>query len=383
MAIYLDYNSTTPIDPRVLDRMIDVYKNHPGNADSRTHDFGEDARKIVEQARGEVATLLGVKSDEIFFTSGATESNNLAILGLREYAESTGKKHIITTSIEHHSVLNVLKFMEEQGFDITYVDPDQSGRVNAKKVLSYVRGDTLLVSVMHVNNETGIIQPVEEIGEALNRIGVLFHVDATQSCGKLVEEIRNLKYDMLSLSAHKFRGPQGIGALVLRRKNYKLPPVKPIMFGGQQEHNIRPGTTPVALVAGMGLACKYATDEYKQIRESNIIIKNEILKILDDSKLHYEINGDLNFCIENTINIYIDGVVSEALMLSTKQYCALSNGSACTSKSYSPSYVLKAMRIPINKIENSVRISWGDAISLSNISPNFKQIIATAKMLAV
>ena len=193
MAIYLDYNSTTPIHPRVLDRMIDVYKNHPGNADSRTHDFGEDARQIVEQARGEVATLLGVKSDEIFFASGATESNNLAILGLREYAESTGKKHIVTTSIEHHSVLNVLKFMEKQGFDITYVDPEQSGRVNAKKVLSYVRSDTLLVSVMHVNNETGIIQPVEEIGEALNRIGVLFHVDATQSCGKLVEEIRNLK----------------------------------------------------------------------------------------------------------------------------------------------------------------------------------------------
>ena len=221
MAVYLDYNATTPIDPRVLDVMIDVYRNSPGNADSRTHTYGDNARSITETARKQVADLLKAKSDEVFFTSGATESNNIAIQGLRDYAEKSGKRHIITTSIEHHAVLNTMKFMATQGFDVEFIDPDQTGRIDADVLLSKVRQDTLLVSVMHVNNETGIIQPVEKIGVELEKKGVLFHVDATQSCGKLVEELQNLKYDMLSLSAHKFRGPQGIGALVLKKKKYR------------------------------------------------------------------------------------------------------------------------------------------------------------------
>ena len=221
MAVYLDYNATTPIDPRVLDVMIDVYRNSPGNADSRTHTYGDNARSITETARKQVADLLKAKSDEVFFTSGATESNNIAIQGLRDYAEKSGKRHIITTSIEHHAVLNTMKFMATQGFDVEFIDPDQTGRIDADVLLSKVRQDTLLVSVMHVNNETGIIQPVEKIGVELEKKGVLFHVDATQSCGKLVEELQNLKYDMLSLSAHKFRGPQGIGGLVLKKKKYR------------------------------------------------------------------------------------------------------------------------------------------------------------------
>ena len=218
MSVYLDYNATTPIDSRVLDVMIDVYKNHPGNADSRTHDFGENARQIVENARKQVANLLGVNSTEVFFTSGATESNNIAILGLQQYAEATGKKHIITTSIEHKAVLNTVKYLESKGFRVDYVKPDIFGRVSKKEILDLIREDTLLVSIMHVNNETGIIQPVLEIGNELEEKKVLFHIDATQSCGKLVKEIRDLKYDMLSISAHKFNGPQGIGSLVLRRK---------------------------------------------------------------------------------------------------------------------------------------------------------------------
>jgi len=229
MSIYLDYNATTPIDPRVLDKMIQIYREVPGNPDSRTHDFGDAARKEVELARGKVASLLGVKKDEVFFTSGATESNNIAIQGLREYAISSGKKHIITTSVEHKAVLETAKSLEKEGFEIDVVSPNETGAINAADVLNKVRNDTLLVSVMHVNNETGIIQPVEEIGNYLNCKEVLFHVDATQSCGKLVEEIRNLKYDMLSFSAHKLRGPQGVGCLVMRRKNYELPPVKRIM----------------------------------------------------------------------------------------------------------------------------------------------------------
>lgn len=383
MSVYLDYNATTPIDPRVLDVMIEVYRNDPGNADSRTHDFGEQARKVTENARKQVAELLGVTPEEVFFTSGSTESNNIAIQGLREYAASTGKKHIITSSIEHKSVLNTVKYMESQGFDVDYVSPDLSGRVSAENVLSRVREDTLLVSIMHVNNETGTIQPVKEIGDALAEKDVLFHVDATQSCGKLVDEIRDLNYDMLSLSAHKFRGPQGIGALILKRRNYKFPPVKNVYFGGQQEHGLRPGTTPVALVAGMGKACELAQAEYKEEAKENKAIRDKMLKLLKKEGVRYELNGDPQYCIDSTLNICFDGVSSEALMLSTKQYCAISNGSACTSKSYDPSYVLTAMGISVDKIESSVRISWGPGVQNKDILNNFTEMLRVIKKLAI
>lgn len=382
MSVYLDYNATTPIDPRVLDVMIDVYKNVPGNADSRTHDFGEKAREVTENARKQVAELLGVQSNEVFFTSGATESNNIAIQGLREYAEKTGRKHIITTSIEHKSVLNTVKYMSTQGFDVDFVSPDLSGRVSADEVLKLVRSDTLLVSIMHVNNETGIIQPVKEIGEALADKDVLFHVDATQSCGKLIQEIRDLKYDMLSFSSHKFRGPQGIGALILKRKKYKLPPVKNVYYGGQQENGIRPGTTPVALVAGMGKACEIAGCEAAKQEKINKEIKLGIIQELENSGVGYEINGDPRYCISSTINIYFKNVSSEALMISTKQYCAISNGSACTSKSYDPSYVLTAMGIPEDKIQDSVRISWGSGVNPDQVINEFKELLNVVKNLA-
>ena len=235
MSIYLDYNASAPIASRVLDTMIEVYKGSIGNADSRTHNHGEKARKVVEHARSQIAELLGVTSGEIFFTSGSTESNNIAIHGLEEYAEKTGKKHIITSAIEHKAVLETVKAMGKKGFKIDIVNPDLSGRVDTEKIFSLLRDDTLLVSLMHVNNETGIIQPVEEIGEELAKRDILFHVDAPQSCGKLVEELKRLKYNMMSFSAHKLQGPQGIGVLVLRKKGYRLPPVKGIMYGGQQE----------------------------------------------------------------------------------------------------------------------------------------------------
>ncbi len=382
MSVYLDYNATTPIDPRVLDVMIDVYRNHPGNADSRTHDYGDDTRKITEHARKQVADLLGVHSDEVFFTAGATESNNIALQGLRDYADQTGKHHIITTTIEHKSVLNTAKYLSKHGFTVDFVKPDLSGRVSADEILGLVRDDTLVVSVMHVNNETGIIQPVKEIGEALEQRHVLFHVDATQSCGKLIDEIRDLKYDMLSLSAHKFRGPQGIGALILRRKNYRLPPVKNVYFGGQQENGIRPGTTPVALAAGMGKACELAAQEKDKNETHNLEIKKKLIDLLNDSGVSYELNGTSEYCINSSINICFKGIASEALMISTKAFCALSNGSACTSKSYDPSYVLTAMGIPEDKIQDSVRISWGSGTNLKDFSEQFKLLLDIVKKLA-
>lgn len=381
MSVYLDYNASAPIDERVLDCMIDVYKNHIGNADSRTHAFGEDTRSIVETARKQVASLLNVKSDEVFFTSGATESNNIALQGLGEYAQKTGKNHIITTVIEHKTVLETVKHLEQEGFRVDYVAPDLSGKIKAKDVLDKVTEETLVVSIMHVNNETGIIQPVTELGEELQKREVLFHVDATQSCGKLVDELKTLKYNMLSFSAHKLRGPQGVGVLILKKKSYKLPPVKAIMYGGQQERGIRPGTIPVALVVGCGKACEIAEAEYRDDYEHSQFIKRKMLDVLEDSGLSYHINGDQTYCVPSTLNICIEGVSSEALMISSKQFCGISNGSACTSKSYSPSYVLVAMGIPTDQIESSVRISWGHGTNEEDILDGFQGLINVAKQM--
>lgn len=379
MSVYLDYNASAPIDLRVLDTMVEIYKNNVGNADSRTHSFGENARAVVEHARGQVAHLFGVSTSEVYFTSGATESNNIAIQGLKEYAEKSNKRHIITTAIEHKAVLETIKYMASQGYEVDIIAPDLSGRVDANVILDKVRDDTLLVSVMHVNNETGIIQPVTELGEELCRRDVLFHVDATQSSGKLVEEIRGLRYNMLSFSAHKMMGPQGIGGLILRRKSYKIPPIKAIILGGQQEGGIRPGTIPVALTAGCGKACEIAENEYKKNAVHVYAIKEKIMAELNNSRIEFHINGNQEYCMGNTLNVCFTGVSSEALMISTKQYCGLSNGSACTSKSYSPSYVLAAMGIPLVQIENSVRISWGPDTLEDYIVDNFRNMLKVAK----
>lgn len=381
MSVYLDYNASAPLDERVLSCMIDIYANHIGNADSRTHIYGEDVHGIVENARKQVASLLGVNPEEVFFTSGATESNNIALQGLREYAQKTGKKHIITTAIEHKAVLENVKYLEKQGFEADFVSPDLSGRINEEDILSKVTERTLVVSVMHVNNETGIIQPVKEIGEELQKRDILFHVDATQSCGKLVDELKILKYSMLSFSAHKFMGPQGVGVLILRKKAYRFPPVKSIMYGGQQEHGIRPGTIPVALVAGCGKACELAQTEYSHNNEVAKQIKDGLLAVLGESGLPYHINGNQAYCVPSTLNICIDGISSEALMISTKQLCSVSNGSACTSRSYSSSYVLTAMGVPEEQIESSIRISWGHGTNIEEVIRGFRALLEIARQM--
>lgn len=294
-------------------------------------------------------------------------------------AELTGKKHIITSSIEHKAVLETTKHLQQLGFEVDYIDPERDGRVLPEKVFSLLQKDTLLVSIMHVNNETGAIQPVQEIGDFLLDKDVFFHVDATQSFGKLVDELRSLKYDMLSMSAHKLGGPQGIGALILRKKRYKLPPVKNIMYGGPQEHGIRPGTTPVALVAGLGKACELAATEYKENAEKCFAIRNCLLHLLKESGASYRINGDLQYCSPNTLSICFDGVSSEALMLATKQYCGISNGSACNSHSYSPSYVLTAMGLPEEQIESSIRVSWGPLTDIQLVQVEFGRLLEYVK----
>ena len=379
MGVYLDYNASAPIDEIVLDRMIEVYRTAIGNPDSRTHNYGDGARQIVENARKQVAELLSVDPTEIYFTSGATESNNIAIRGLIEYSKQSGRNHIITTSIEHKAVLETVKYMSTIGFEVDIVSPDSSGRVRTEDILSKIKTNTLLISVMHVNNETGIIQPVEEIGDALSDKDILFHVDATQSCGKLVDEIKTLKYNMLSFSAHKMYGPQGIGVLVLRRRNGKRLPVKAISYGGQQENGLRPGTVPVALVAGCGECCRLANATYKESNKHSSLIKSMIIREIEESGLDYQIIGAPEYCVDSTLNIAFKGIDSEALMLSTKAYCGVSNGSACTSKNYSPSYVLTAMGIPEDIISSSIRISWGRQTDIDEAEENIHNMLITIR----
>jgi cysteine desulfurase len=366
MAIYLDFNASTPIDSRVLDEMIMVYKNYFGNADSRTHVFGQNAKELVEKARTHIASLLSVDKSEIVFTSGATESDNIAIQGLARWGAQNGRKHIITTKIEHKAVLEPVKYLGSQGFDVDFVDVDSSGRIKASDILNLVRQDTLLVTIMHANNETGIIQPVEEIGEALYKTETYFHIDAAQSFGKLVEEIKKIKYDMLSISGHKIYGPQGIGVLVMKKRKYKRAPVQPIMFGGGHEAGLRPGTLPVALIVGFGKSAEIAQKEYKNWNENSKFIKNELLNQLKE--VVYVINGDQNYCMSHTLNISFPGVDSEALMIASKESCAISNGSACTSHDYTPSHVLTSMGLDSSIIESAIRISWGKDITSIDIS---------------
>lgn len=376
MAVYLDYNASSPVDERVLERMIEVYRLHFGNADSRTHVFGTDAKEIVSTSRKSIASILGVDSTDLFFTSGSTESNNMAILGLLEYAQTSGRNHFITTAIEHKSVLEAMKFLQSHGCTVDFVAPDASGRIKANQILDLVTDKTLLVSVMHVNSETGIIQPIEEIGDALAGTSTYFHIDATQGFGKLNDSLRCTKYDMMSLTAHKLGGPQGIGALILKRgRNYKRPPVKPLMYGGQQERGYRPGTTPVALVAGFTLAAELCDKEASEHLSACAKIKESFLSAV--SGLDYAINGDPQYCLPSTINISFKGVDAEGIFLATKDDYAFSNGSACNSGSHAPSYVLEAMGLPESRINEAIRISWNHntKVDFSSLASYVKDMI--------
>lgn len=357
MAVYLDYNASAPIDERVLERMIDVYRSHYGNADSRTHIFGTEAKEIVSSARKKIADILAVDSTDVFFTSGSTESNNMATLGLLDYAIESGRNHLITTSIEHKFILEAMKHLQEKGCVVDFVSPDASGRVKPEQILNLVTDKTLLVSMMHVNSETGIIQPIEEIGAALAKTKTYFHVDATQGFGKLNDSLRNAKYDMLSITAHKLGGPQGVGAFIMRRDcTYRRPPVKQLMYGGQQERGYRPGTTPVALVAGFALAAELCDKEADAHMERCKAIKQSFLESVNG--LNYTLNGDQKYCLPSTVNISFHGVDAEGIFLAVKDDYAFSNGSACNSGSHAPSYVLKAMGLDEARIAEAVRISW-------------------------
>jgi cysteine desulfurase len=352
----LDCNATTPLDPVVREAMMCFLEDEFGNAGSRTHEFGARARQAVEGARRSVASLAQADAQDVIFTSGATESNNLAIRGLADYGERTGKKHLVTTAIEHKAVLEPFEQLERQGFEVTIVPVDESGAVSVSALQDAIRGDTLLISVMHANNETGVIQPVQEIAERLEPDGPYLHVDAAQTFGKLDDPLQHSRVDLISLSAHKIYGPKGVGALIARRRGRTRPPLQPLMHGGGQERGLRPGTLPVHLIVGLGEAAERAARDKVQRAIRCQEIRQGILEALEP--LGVQFNGDQSLVLPHVLNCSVPGVDSEAAMLACKGNIAISNGSACTSVSYTPSHVLDAMGFPEDRIEGAMRLSW-------------------------
>jgi cysteine desulfurase len=358
---YLDYNATTPMDPRVFEAMLPYHLTEIGNAGSRTHSFGQTARRAVDRARGQVAEVLGVKPEEIIFTSGATESNNIALLGLMRHGLDTGRKHVLASVIEHKAVLEPLGRLGKLGFDIEFMPVTAGGYVEPDAVRDRLRQDTLVVSVMHADNETGVLQPVLEIGELLATTQTLFHVDAAQTFGKEVEALRQLRCDFLSISGHKIYGPKGIGALYLRRSAIQKRLLTPLMAGGGQEMGLRPGTLAVPLIVGLGEAAELGRNEYRERRAHAARLKRDFIVALET--VDHQINGDLLRTQTHVVNVSFPGVDSEALMLALRSEIAISNGAACTSSGHSPSHVLKSMGLADDLLSSAVRLSWGPGIT--------------------
>lgn len=373
---YLDCAATTPIEPAVLDVVVKYLTTEFGNAGSRTHRYGTLGKEAVERAREQMASVTSADPAEVVFTSGATEANNLAILGLAEYGRSTGRTHIVTTEVEHKAVLEPAAHLAKHGFDVDFVRPDADGIVDVDAVMDAVRPDTLLVSVMHVNNETGMIQPVEGIAEQLIDHEAYLHVDAAQSFGKLIEPLRNKRVDLISASGHKLFAPKGVGALIARRRRHRRPPLQPLFVGGGQERGLRPGTQPVHLIAGFGTAAELALRDADRRAATNRAMRERILEAL--APLNPMINGNPDQSVPHILNVAIPGVDTEAAILALRDLVAISNGSACTSASYEPSHVLRAMGTSDDVLHSALRLSWSHltdpALDLSAVTDALRSL---------
>jgi cysteine desulfurase len=357
--IYLDHHATTPVDPRVFEAMKPYFLEDFGNASSRNHAYGWRADEGVTRARKQVAELIGARAKEIVFTSGATESDNLAIKGAALAARDAdpNKRHLVTSTIEHKAVLDSCAALEKQGFAVTYVDPEPSGVVPASRIAEAMRDDTVLVSLMLANNEIGTIQPVAEVGALCRERGVLFHCDAVQGLGRLPFDVAALKVDLASLSAHKMYGPKGVGALFVRRRP-KIP-LTPLIDGGGHERGLRSGTLNVPGVVGFGEACAIARAEGAAEDARLGALRDRVLARLQEELGHVELNGAPQPRLAHNLNVSFWPVESESLLLALRADVALSSGSACTSATLEPSYVLKAIRVPHDRAHCSIRFGLG------------------------
>jgi len=352
--IYLDYSATTPIDPRVAEKMIPYITEHFGNPASRSHSFGWTAEKAVEEAREEVAKLVNADPREIVWTSGATESNNLAIKGASHFYSTKGK-HVLTIATEHKAVIDAVRELEREGFTATYLEPEPNGLVDLEKFKKAIRPDTVLASVMLVNNEIGVIQDIEALGNICREEKVIFHVDAAQATGKVDIDLEKLPVDLMSFSAHKTYGPKGIGALYVRRKPRIR--IEAQMHGGGHERGMRSGTLATHQIVGMGEAFRIARLEMKSENDRIRILRDKLLQGLQSIEEVY-VNGDLKHRIPHNLNISFNYVEGESLIMAVKDI-AVSSGSACTSASLEPSYVLRALGRSDELAHSSIRFSIG------------------------
>ena len=354
LPIYFDYSATTPVDPRVAEKMIPYLVEKFGNPASRSHAFGWEAEAAVEEAREEVARLVNADPKEIVWTSGATESNNLALKGAANFYAGKGK-HIITVKTEHKAVLDTCRELERQGFEVTYLDVLDNGLIDLEVFKAALRPDTILVSVMFVNNEIGVIQPIAEIGEICREKGIIFHVDAAQATGKVNIDLATLKVDLMSFSAHKTYGPKGIGALYIRRKpRIRL---EAQMHGGGHERGFRSGTLATHQIVGMGEAFRLAREEMATENKRIGALRDRLLKGLSDIE-HVFVNGDLTQRVPHNLNISFAYVEGESMLMAIKDL-AVSSGSACTSASLEPSYVLRALGRDDELAHSSIRFTIG------------------------
>jgi cysteine desulfurase len=360
--IYLDYSATTPVDPRVAEKMIPYLTELFGNPASRSHAFGWTAEKAVEEAREDVAALVGADPKEIIWTSGATESNNLAIKGAAHFYSGKGK-HIITLKTEHKAVLDTVRELERQGFEATYLDVQENGLVDLEALKAAIRPDTVVISVMFVNNEVGVIQPIAEIGELCREKGIIFHVDAAQATGKVDIDLSKLKVDLMSFSAHKTYGPKGIGALYVRRKPRVR--LEAQMHGGGHERGLRSGTLATHQIVGMGEAFRLArvemAEENQRVRE----LRDRLLAGLSTIEETF-VNGDMEHRVPHNLNISFAYVEGESLIMAIKDI-AVSSGSACTSASLEPSYVLRALGRNDELAHSSIRFTIGRFTTVEEI----------------
>ena len=378
MTIYLDNQATTPVDPRVLEAMLPYFNEKFGNASSRTHCLGWDAEEAVEHARTQVAALIGGDPREIIFTSGATESNNLALKGIAEMHRTRGN-HILSTPIEHPSVLETLEVLSENGFEVDLLPVDRQGRVDPEDVAKALREETILVSVMMANNEIGTVEPLAEIGELVERKGAVFHTDATQGVGKVGLDVHSAHVHLASLTAHKIYGPKGCGALYVRRKSPDLRLPRQI-HGGGQERGMRAGTLNVAGIVGLGRAAELCLDERETEVAHSHQLREQFLEDLRQGLGELQLNGHPTERIPGTVHITFPGVDSDSLMMAMPEV-ALSSGSACASGTLEPSHVLKAIGAHPEHARASLRIGIGRFNTAEELETVADQLIATVTKL--
>jgi cysteine desulfurase len=377
IPIYLDYHATTPVDPRVLEVMLPYFSQEFGNAASKSHAFGWHAEEAVEAARAEVGRLVGASAKEIVWTSGATESDNLAIKGAAQFYAEKGR-HLVTCKTEHKAVLDSMHALERQGFEVTFLDVERDGRLEPARLQAALRKDTILVSVMHANNESGVVHPIEEIGRITRAAGVLFHCDAVQSVGKIPFDVEKANVDLASLSAHKMYGPKGVGALYVRRK----PRVRLVaqMDGGGHERGFRSGTLNVPGIVGFGKAAALALAEGEAERRRVLALRERLRQGLEAGLDLLTVNGSLEHRLPGNLNVSFAYVEGEALMMAIKDV-AVSSGSACTSASLEPSYVLRAMGVSEDLAHSSIRFGVGRFTTEEEIDQVVRLVVEKVRKL--